>query len=113
MNPDYYAQKDFAIKRGDDFVRTVIARASVDGDPVDLTGSTIRSQARRGAEVVTFRTEITDAVAGEFTWTLPRSTTEDMAVGDWRYDLEVTDNNDIRLTRVGGVFSVQADQTYG
>lgn len=111
-DPDYFQTKNFAIKRGDDFVRTVTARATVGGDPIDLTGSTIRSMARKGAEVVTFDTDITDEAAGEFTWALPRAITETMAVGDWRYDLEVTDNNNIRMTRVGGTFSVQADQTY-
>lgn len=75
------------VKRGD--THTITLTVTSGGQPVDLTGATIRLLARRtgtSGEPTILDATVTDAAAGQLTHTL----TGTLAVGPWDMETEVT-----------------------
>ena len=82
----------FLLKRGDTFLLAATVNASGDTTPLDLTGRTVRSQARRtGALVQELTVTITDAEAGEFTLGATATETAEWPLGRLACDIERTD----------------------
>lgn len=90
---------EWACKRGDDFTAPQAIVVKVADVAADLTDSdwTVAAQARLRTDDTTFVDfDIDDdsvlLAAGKVLLSLPRSTTETMAVGKWRVDVQVTND---------------------
>lgn len=89
---------DVTIDQGARWSLAVSWQAS-DGTGINLTGYTISAQVRTtyadsGGDLLTdIEATITSAVNGEFTLSIPASTTLTMPAGSWRWDLEVDPGN--------------------
>ena len=90
---------EWALKRGDDFTAPQPIVVKVDTVAQDLTDAdwSYAAQARLrsdDATVVDFDIDPDTALlaAGKLVLTLPRATTEDMAVGGWVIDVEATND---------------------
>ncbi len=105
--------------KNDTFSRVEFEYNDAVGDPIDLTGVTVkvqfRNNSRKGHVVKSVDTTagvtMTDAANGMFE--IDKFTPIDFAVGTYYYDVETTfPNGDIK-TYVGGTFKVLQDVTNG
>lgn len=90
---------EWALKRGDDFTAPQAIVVKVDTVAADLTDTdwTYAAQARLRSDDTTVVDFVIDddsvlLAAGKLVLTLPRATTEDMAVGGWIIDVEATND---------------------
>jgi len=90
---------EWSLKRGDDFTAPQAIVVKVDAVAADLTDAdwTYAAQARLRSDdtiAVTFDIDPDTALLedGKLVLSLPRATTEDMAVGGWVVDVEVTND---------------------
>lgn len=90
---------EWALKRGDDFTAPQPIVVKVADVAVDLTDTdwTYAAQARLRSDDTTVVDFVIDPdtvllAAGKLVLTLPRATTEDMAVGGWIVDVQVTND---------------------
>lgn len=79
------------IDQGSDFSLQLTVQE--DGSAKNLTGFSARAQLRPTIDsstlTATFTCTVTDATAGILTMTLPYTTTDDISVGQYFYDLEL------------------------
>lgn len=99
------------IKRGDTLI--VDVRRESAGQPVDLTGYTIRAQVRtaQGALLATLTPTITDAPGGRVQLRAAAATTATWEPGSYRYDVEFTSPAGDVLSSETLPLSVVADVT--
>lgn len=84
------------------------------GDPVDLTGYTARSQMRKSYDSVSYVTlnaNVSDAAGGEITLSLPSERTANIKYGRYLYDVEVVLNSNVITRIVEGIVTVMPEVT--
>jgi len=95
---------DLWIRAGDTFTKEFIVK--VNGAVLDLTGHTVRSQVRAAntsaTVMVTPTVTISDATAGELTWSLTPAQTAALTADSQVYDVETTAPDGTVTTRVEG-----------
>ncbi len=105
------------ISKGDDFGPHQLTLTNPDASPVNLTGATITAKLKKGTAVaVAFTTEITNAVGGAFTFSLPAAITATLASGEgindhasvYQWDLRLTDSTGKKRTLFYGQARVKA-----
>lgn len=107
---------DICIDQGTDFLRVLTIKDS-NGDPIDLTGFSFASQARKrfsdSSPILTFSFSITDAAGGVVEWTLAKEITEALDLSsplELFYDVEM--NSGSRVTRIlQGKITVEPEVT--
>lgn len=103
---------DLSVYRGDTFRRTITLKQN--GVAVNLTGSTIRAQARRSAAgnaaiVLEFTIENFSPTLGKFDLVIPATTTKTLNLQLIPYDLEVVGADGTTTTWLAGNLTITAD----
>lgn len=98
---------DFTVSRGGTF--RAMLRFKQDGEPMDLTGYTAKSQVRvcpDGGELVAEMSAIVDPEESVVTLTIADEVTAGIASGVYVWDMKMTDPDGITRYYLGGQFSV-------
>lgn len=103
--------------QGATFGRTITWN-DADGDPVNLSGYTARMQVRSIVSSNTVALELTTengritlgGALGTITLTVPASAMDDIAGGNYAYDLELVNGSDVTRLLMGS-FTVRAEVT--
>lgn len=89
--------------RGDTFSRMWVLRDNA-GNPIDLTGAQVRVQMRDASDAVVASASVDDGrivltpASGSISMSIPFSAMDNVAVGQYRYDVEVTFPSGYRRT---------------
>lgn len=104
--PRYAIEKELAFFRGDDWSqRFTLGR---NGVSFNLSGCEVECNMTQGSKVIEVNLDTSELASGAFTLSIPRSITDEM-LGQYNYDVAITDTLDKRLTRVFGTVTVVAD----
>lgn len=108
------AKANIVIDQGTDFSTTITVR-DVDGDIKDLSNHTGFGQIRKNyLSSTAYDFDIvfqTPTSSGQVTLKMSRDVTEKIEPGRYVYDVELTDNNDIRTRLVEGIVTVTPQVT--
>lgn len=104
--PRYAIEKELSFFRGDDWSqRFTLGR---NGVSFNLTGCGVECKMAQGSVKIEVEIDTTELANGAFTLSIARSITGDM-LGQYSYDVAITDTLDKRLTRVFGTLTVLPD----
>lgn len=98
---------NIVIEQGATFSKTLTIK-DVDGDPINLTGRTFRSQIRRRPTdtnpAATFTMAVVNASAGTVSWQMSATTTAGIVPEPHYYDVEMQDNGVVTRLMEGTAF---------
>jgi hypothetical protein len=87
----------------------IITVAATTGQPLDLTGYTVKSQMRKSyssSQAYSFTASIYDAAAGKVRLQLTPVQSEAIPAGRWLYDVEITSQSGNKTRVVEGIVTV-------
>lgn len=87
----------------------IITVAATTGQPLDLTGYTVKSQMRKSyssSQAFNFTASIYDAQAGKVRLQLNSTQSEAIPAGRWLYDVEITSQSGNKTRVVEGIVTV-------
>lgn len=94
MAEENRARYDLKIYRGEDYRKT--SRWTIDKEPIDFTGWTLKAQIKRmnndKAVIAEFDFDV-DPLLGKFTFFLTNEQTAKIVPGDYKWDLKMTDGS--------------------
>lgn len=92
----------------------IITVTATNGQPLDLTGYTVRSQLRKSFQSSTayaFTASVFNAVNGQIRLQLTALQSEAIPAGRWLYDVEITSNTGAKTRVVEGIVTVSPQIT--
>jgi len=104
--PAYAVENNFTFFRGDDWSQSFTLSSG--GTPINLTGASVAAKAVKGQTLTTIAVNTASLSTGTFILSLARSVTSEMK-GVYKYDVEIIDGSDKKLTRIYGTLTVTPD----
>lgn len=92
----------------------IITVTATNGQPLDLTGYTVRSQLRKSFQSSTayaFTASVFNAVNGQIRLQLTAVQSEAIPAGRWLYDVEITSSVGVKTRVVEGIVTVSPQIT--